>query len=119
MGDRTYYRLALPATLGRETIRMAAIAFTDGHWTDEDVTRLLDNAAHRCGFEWYRAQPSSLRDALGRDQAFDLVEPWLVVGAAFGDWPLGVLGDHERHAVPHRGRWWGQYAPPIGSQRLW
>ena len=44
MGDRTYYRLALPATLGRETIRMAAIAFTDGHWTDEDVTRLLDNA---------------------------------------------------------------------------
>ena len=46
MGDRTYYRLALPATLSREAIRSAAIAFTDGHWTDEDVTRLLDNA--RC-----------------------------------------------------------------------
>ena len=44
MGDRTYYRLALPATLSREAIRSAAIAFTDGHWTDEDVTRLLDNA---------------------------------------------------------------------------
>ncbi len=44
MGDRTYCRLALPATLSREAIRSAAIAFTDGHWTDEDVTRLLDNA---------------------------------------------------------------------------
>ncbi len=44
MGDRTYYRLALPADLDREAIRMASIAFTDDHWTDEDVTRLLDYA---------------------------------------------------------------------------
>jgi hypothetical protein len=44
MGDRTYYRLALPADLDREAVRMAAIAFTDGPWTDDDVTRLLDNS---------------------------------------------------------------------------
>ena len=44
MGDRTYYRLALPADLDREAIRMAAIAFTDDPWTDDDVTRLLDNS---------------------------------------------------------------------------
>ena len=43
MGDRTYYRLALPADLDREAIRMAAIAFTDEPWTDDDVTRLLDH----------------------------------------------------------------------------
>jgi len=43
MGDRTYYRLALPADLDPEAIRMAATAFTDDPWTDEDVTRLLDH----------------------------------------------------------------------------
>lgn len=42
MGDRTYYRLSLPAGLDREAIRMAAIAFTNDSWTDTDVARLLD-----------------------------------------------------------------------------
>lgn len=42
MGDRTYYRLALPPTLDREAIRSAASAFTDEPWTDQDMTRLLD-----------------------------------------------------------------------------
>ncbi len=42
MGDRTYYRLALPAGLDREAARVAAAAFTDDPWTEADVTRLLD-----------------------------------------------------------------------------
>lgn len=44
MGDRTYYRLALPADLDREAIRKAASAFTDDLWTTDDVTRLLENS---------------------------------------------------------------------------
>lgn len=111
MADHTYYRLALPADLDREAIRMAASAFTDEPWTDDDVTRLLDNtrpdqplwvdieerSVGECR-EAAEAVLTALREE-GQDVAFTVTEDpryeWLGTLCRYQPGRRGGIGMHE------------------------
>lgn len=57
MGDRTFYRLAIPASTPRKALRAAAEAFTGGYWTLDDVDELTAGEAN--GVAWIDIQERS------------------------------------------------------------